>query len=1091
DDASDASTEEEEDQNYDELDATEEEDQNDTPPSTPKLRRGYNLGEHLEKELGKLDTKARRLRMAELRSLDKLSLQIEENKARNRSLIDGLNLQAAMDNLTELMSHGQGKGKGKGKKGQGKGKMQGKGKGKEKEIRRSSRVKKIVQEDEEEGEEEGEEEDEDVVQEKPDSKGKGKAKEVVSEDEAESEEEEVKKKGRKEKQKGKEEKKEKSKPVPPPSGHKMFIELPLSPRHARLRPRPRPLFRPEPPVPAHSQGAVQDGSLPKTPTEATAPSGDAMDVDLPEYLVNLPRPIKTAPLLDDLRSLIIKLPLSVPEAGKESPWVQFEGDAWAIIPPSEDAWEQWNGILDTCLQVLPGQSLEDFEEKTVLRGPNGTAALYRALVYVSDHVVFDPDMLEGKLKRVITAIEKKCPDIRRQDVHPVTPPPPISDPLPASDAANPPPPLSPTRPATRPVQSEVEQPAPSQSPPPSTRLAHSEDEQPAPSQLPPPSTLPAQSKDEQPVLSQLPPPSTPPAQSKDEQPVPPQPPLPSTPPVQSEDEQAAPSQPPPPSTRPAQSADEQLVLSQPPIAVLPPASPHPTLAVADSAPPTPGSSKRPFSPEKASFSSKVPSWLSTMKTYLLQDLEAKEGAWKPAWEGAVESLVSLEASYRFQDSRKSLPTGSRPNAIHAWVKNARKDHLPRVKNINLFRGGIKILNQGAKRALEIPKRGLQGAKSGDGEGYNSQMRTTCSLDQNARNSVKAGNSMKEGLNAWAQRVLTSKSTTAGLCANPEVKYNKSGEVEKTNEADRMYIKRISWGESDSKDSKMSREIEKCFCYITLEKNNVFMRVLFQDIIPANGIIVDRFQKNASVSYLRRQTNGKPYFTTPIGEAWTLLSDCLLLMVNIKYFLPASGVSHELSPTSLYWAVPASMTNIVSNTATAEDDVKLKVLQEEPPTKSSLNFKISSSSSQHQVVKSHPSIQRHRKAIKACLEVGRLVEQRKRVKATGIERKLKSFKAIYQQRVYQPSNVIQAERMQRWTGLTGGARREQKTQGSNTMGRNRMEDDNEDMECLENAGATADNKEEHCMKIKTTKENPYRLQNLYAARSSEQCGRNRG
>ncbi|THU91985.1 hypothetical protein K435DRAFT_672971, partial [Dendrothele bispora CBS 962.96] len=96
--------------------------------------------------------------------------------------------------------------------------------------------------------------------------------------------------------------------------------------------------------------------------------------------------------------------------------------------------------------------------------------------------------------------------------------------------------------------------------------------------------------------------------------------------------------------------------------------------------PTPGSSKRPFSPEKASFSGKVPSWLSIMKTYLLQDLEAKEGAWKPAWEGAVESLVSLEASYRFQDSRKSLPTGSRPNAIHAWVKNARKDHLPVSEN---------------------------------------------------------------------------------------------------------------------------------------------------------------------------------------------------------------------------------------------------------------------------------------------------------------------------------------------------------------------------------------------------------------------------
>ncbi|THU80791.1 hypothetical protein K435DRAFT_563900, partial [Dendrothele bispora CBS 962.96] len=93
-----------------------------------------------------------------------------------------------------------------------------------------------------------------------------------------------------------------------------------------------------------------------------------------------------------------------------------------------------------------------------------------------------------------------------------------------------------------------------------------------------------------------------------------------------------------------------------------------------------GSNKRPFSPEKASFSGKPPSWLKTMKSYLTQDLDGKEGAWKALWEGAVESLVSLEASYHFQDSRKSLPTSNRPGAIQAWVKNARKDRLPVTEN---------------------------------------------------------------------------------------------------------------------------------------------------------------------------------------------------------------------------------------------------------------------------------------------------------------------------------------------------------------------------------------------------------------------------
>ncbi|KAK7438104.1 hypothetical protein VKT23_018270 [Stygiomarasmius scandens] len=46
------------------------------------------------------------------------------------------------------------------------------------------------------------------------------------------------------------------------------------------------------------------------------------------------------------------------------------------------------------------------------------------------------------------------------------------------------------------------------------------------------------------------------------------------------------------------------------------------------------------------------------------------------WEDAVESLVSLEASFDFKDLKKTLPTTNRPTVIQAWVKNARRDHLP-------------------------------------------------------------------------------------------------------------------------------------------------------------------------------------------------------------------------------------------------------------------------------------------------------------------------------------------------------------------------------------------------------------------------------
>ncbi|THU85853.1 hypothetical protein K435DRAFT_684789 [Dendrothele bispora CBS 962.96] len=61
-----------------------------------------------------------------------------------------------------------------------------------------------------------------------------------------------------------------------------------------------------------------------------------------------------------------------------------------------------------------------------------------------------------------------------------------------------------------------------------------------------------------------------------------------------------------------------------------------------------------------------------MKEYLSNDLESY-----PEWLDAIESLVSLEAAFKFTDFKKILPTTKRPVAVPVWVKNARKEPLPK------------------------------------------------------------------------------------------------------------------------------------------------------------------------------------------------------------------------------------------------------------------------------------------------------------------------------------------------------------------------------------------------------------------------------
>ncbi|THU87696.1 hypothetical protein K435DRAFT_867022 [Dendrothele bispora CBS 962.96] len=62
-------------------------------------------------------------------------------------------------------------------------------------------------------------------------------------------------------------------------------------------------------------------------------------------------------------------------------------------------------------------------------------------------------------------------------------------------------------------------------------------------------------------------------------------------------------------------------------------------------------SKRPLATERVTYTGELPTWAMSMKEYLIEDLESY-----PEWMDAIESLVSLEASFKFNDFKKILPT---------------------------------------------------------------------------------------------------------------------------------------------------------------------------------------------------------------------------------------------------------------------------------------------------------------------------------------------------------------------------------------------------------------------------------------------------
>ncbi|KAK7461138.1 hypothetical protein VKT23_009065 [Stygiomarasmius scandens] len=152
------------------------------------------------------------------------------------------------------------------------------------------------------------------------------------------------------------------------------------------------------------------------PMSAIAGDVSVADADVPMavdkahvFVPNdLPVPPNATMKLLILRSLIPHLPKDLEEA-KDSDVIAmcYHDKTWTPELSSPEAWETWNGILDTVTQRHPTETEQQYVDKVVKYGKKGTEALYRALAHVMEHVVMDPDMLEGKIDRIIAAIEKK------------------------------------------------------------------------------------------------------------------------------------------------------------------------------------------------------------------------------------------------------------------------------------------------------------------------------------------------------------------------------------------------------------------------------------------------------------------------------------------------------------------------------------------------------------------------------------------------------------------------------------------------------------------------------------------------------------
>jgi hypothetical protein len=124
---------------------------------------------------------------------------------------------------------------------------------------------------------------------------------------------------------------------------------------------------------------------------------------------SLPIPANATPELKELRELVLALPSNLEEGKEGDPIASicYSESAWRLELSSGEAWEYWDGKLNTLLQKPTSESQQEYVNKLVKWGITGTVALYRVLAHVMECVVASPILLDGKIQRVIDAIKEK------------------------------------------------------------------------------------------------------------------------------------------------------------------------------------------------------------------------------------------------------------------------------------------------------------------------------------------------------------------------------------------------------------------------------------------------------------------------------------------------------------------------------------------------------------------------------------------------------------------------------------------------------------------------------------------------------------
>lgn len=106
-------------------------------------------------------------------------------------------------------------------------------------------------------------------------------------------------------------------------------------------------------------------------------------------------------LLQKFRARIEGLPPDVGEADERHPLAAYAGDPMGCVEADEDAWEKYDGPLNCLLQKPP-----DELRYLVRVGEKGLIGLCRFLEYLVQHHNVSGYLLEGKLDRLMRAIDE-------------------------------------------------------------------------------------------------------------------------------------------------------------------------------------------------------------------------------------------------------------------------------------------------------------------------------------------------------------------------------------------------------------------------------------------------------------------------------------------------------------------------------------------------------------------------------------------------------------------------------------------------------------------------------------------------------------